>query len=109
MMTADADTEALELCLKTVLEGPEDRKGRHKQIGGMAEENRAEASQLCSYLLQKKALGLKPWDNLPCWGDDVGNAPTPRLVRRLRKHGISIYHPDPLRALQEIGAGNGYA
>ena len=101
------DDEALQLCIDTVLAGPDEK--RHRQIRAKMEEDPSDAAELCCYILQMKALDLPPWVSPPCWGEDEGNSPTARLVRRLRKHSISIYVPDPLRALAEAGAGNGLA
>ena len=102
------DDEALELCLRTALESPEDIKGRHKQIQAYIDEgDREGGAQLSCYILQRRALKLPPWEPVPCYGHDKGNGPGARLVRRLRRHGISIFHPNPLRALREVGAGTG--
>ena len=104
MMT---DAEALELAIETVLNTPEDVKGRHDQIRSMIAEDRDHAGKFCSYHLQYSNLGLKPWELAPCNRDGSTNGPADRLYRRMLKAGISQYHPDPLKALQEAGAGNG--
>jgi hypothetical protein len=92
----EEDEEALELCIAAVLAGPD--QARRRQIEKMLMDgDREEVGHLCAYIMQTRNLSLRPWEAPPCWGDTAGNAG--RLVRRLRAAGVSIYHPDPLEAL----------
>jgi hypothetical protein len=48
------------------------------------------------------ALRLRPWETPPCWYvnykfDDDENV----LVKRMKAAGISLWHSDPMKALQE--------
>lgn len=67
-------------------------------------------------------LNLKPWQRPPCWivteaeadavlakgprlshvsGEDIGDHRPARLLRRMLRHGVSVFHPDPVRAIKE--------
>ena len=119
------DEEALELCLKQVLDGA-DGASRTEQVRGMLDgdgphlppQPRRAVAEFCSYVRQSETLNLKPWEAAPCqradgishrFGDRIveGDASAARLARKLRKASISPYHPDPLRALAEAGSGTG--
>jgi hypothetical protein len=98
------DDEALKLCLDTLLANP-DKEGREKQLRDyLAEGNQADAAKLACSVLQRKALGVPPWVTVPSDGILEDDDPkTVRLIRHMQKQ-ISLYHPDPLRALREAGA-----
>jgi hypothetical protein len=101
------DEECLEYAIDLALKTPEDVRGRHDQIHTMLAEDRDDAALFCVFHMQCDKLGLRPWELPPMDCDGTDNGPMGRLVRRLEKHGISKYHPDPLAALKAVGAGNG--
>ena len=71
-----------------------------------------EAARYCASFAQRMTLRLKPWDCWPCeTADKVSNPPRyaqrpqeVELRQRMIRLGISIFEPDPLRALAEAEA-----
>jgi len=94
------DREALELALKTVLEG--DEPGRPDQVRWMIEEEGWEyAAKFCSSLLQRQRLQLKPWDQPPCRSKPDSDSEAGRLLAQMLAAGISRYDPDPIQVLND--------
>jgi len=106
------DREALELCITIVERNHAQRfedvcAGIPNPRGGWFappktwEEKAITACHWCQY----DALNLYPWQSAPhsprpdggCWEDDRSK----KLHDRMVAAGVSIYHPDPLRALEE--------
>ena len=88
--------------------------GRRRQINQMRrtdpfEEIGTFAVQHC----QSRNLGLKPWENLPLWIDDLaaalcepfddqtGTREAAELFKKMLAAGLSKYEPDPLAAIGE--------
>jgi hypothetical protein len=79
-------------------------------------ESWLEMAERCASRMQSRNLRLKPWEEPPCHIDDelIENGAPPNnenpvhvlagavaLARRMRDAGISLWHPDPLKALRE--------
>jgi hypothetical protein len=96
------DRAALELALRQTLE--EKDRGRVEQVQSMLEgRTRLEVMKFCSFHRQTAALHLKPWELPPCLGDYNATGRDEqayRLLKRMRKAGVSRWHPDPLRAVE---------
>jgi hypothetical protein len=77
---------------------------------GRREQNRDwfDAAKSASYACQRRALGLKPWQSPPCYGDahpgHDGHADAAVLLKRLLDNNLSRWEPDPIGALQAIEA-----
>jgi hypothetical protein len=115
-MTTDKDREALELAMQVVMRDP--RRAEH--IKGKLEgshpnprggffcppEPWQKVAEFAASLCQSKALGLRPWENPPCHAhvDPMGGDGSVKLLAKMEKAGISRWHPDPLRALEEANA-----
>jgi hypothetical protein len=62
--------------------------------------------EFAAFSLQCDNLKLTPWQEPPMHLSD-GSDPGPddhdayKIMKRMQKAGVSIYHPDPLRALAE--------
>jgi hypothetical protein len=97
------DRAALKLALEQTL--AEKDQARVAQVRRMLEgRTRLEVSQFCSFHRQIDALGLHPWELPPCLGDmENPNGRDERawtLLQRMRKAGISRWHPNPLAACE---------
>jgi len=99
-----ADIAALELAVKLTLE--EKDRGRVEQVRDMlADPTRSwfETASFCSYHRQAEALHLPVWEHTPSWVTDPDDYPespkAAQLARRMIAAGVSLYDPDPLRAL----------
>jgi hypothetical protein len=100
------DREALQRALRTLK--TKDPSRRH-QLEGDWEE----AATFAAYCLQCDNLHLKPWQPPPCWADEdrprddhpsAGKVAAWELHRRLVAAGLSMYEPDPVRALEAVAA-----
>ena len=105
------DREALTLALKLAREQP----GRARQLDRMLErEDRFEVATFAAECCQERALRLKPWQPAPCRtragdleappGDLFGHREAAELLQRMLALGMSRWHPDPLRAIEEATA-----
>jgi hypothetical protein len=97
------DRAALELALEETL--AEKDQSRVEQVRSMLKgRTRLEVSQFCSFHRQIDALGLRPWELPPCLGDMEGPAGRDeqawQLLERMRRAGISRWHPSPLSAVE---------
>jgi hypothetical protein len=80
--------------------------GRRDQIARMlAEDDWFEAATFAAYSCQRRALGLRPWQDPPCYGDssnDGRNAEAAALLQRLLDAGLSRWEADPAGALAAL-------
>jgi hypothetical protein len=65
-----------------------------------------EAGKFASYCCQFTNLSLKPWETPVCCAEPDGDDPASLLLRRLRRVGVSRWHPHPLQALSAAAAPN---
>jgi hypothetical protein len=99
------DRAALELALQQTL--AEKDQSRVEQVRSMLEDrDRLDVMQFCSFHRQIEALKLRPWELPPCLGDYDGSPggrdeQALRLLKRMRKAGVSRWHPDPMSALEK--------
>src|SRR5215472_14367283 len=95
------DREALELCLKMVLESKAE-PGRPDQVRAFLREDGWEvAAKFCSSLLQRRNLQMRPWDpRPPCRSEPDDGTEPGRLLARMLAAGVSRFDPDPLAALE---------
>jgi hypothetical protein len=65
-----------------------------------------EVAKFAASICQSDALNLAPWEHPPCNAhvDTFGNDGSLRLLAKMEAAGISQWHPDPMRALEEAGA-----
>jgi hypothetical protein len=116
MTLTQADIEALQNCIDRVLnEEPEFAPGIAATLKGEGFCRGWKSTAIfCSMHLQRKSMALKPWVMAPAEsaGDDhqfPGESPEivaarRRLLRDMRKHGISQYVADPIAALSKVSA-----
>jgi hypothetical protein len=99
----EADVEALQRALHMTLNEWDD-PARIRQVREMlTERSWFTVAEFCSYHQQNKNLQTKPWESPPCW---IGTGATiePEYLeigRRLQQAGLSLFEPDPLRALED--------
>jgi hypothetical protein len=88
-------------------------KAREPDCKHQLKGNWEEAARFASYCLQIDSLDLRPWEPPPMeMGDDKPRDESPvsgrvapwALRRRLIKAGLSVYEPDPIRALETVAA-----
>ena len=120
----EADRAALQLALDLTLANDPEDEGRVEQVQSMlADRTWHDVASFCSYHQQMERLNLHPWQMPPAWiitdamadeilakgpvlsatgsGEDIGNASIARLTKRMLQWGVSVFHPDPLRAVAE--------
>jgi hypothetical protein len=68
----------------------------------LKDEGFSAAGRFASCYVQDERLQLKPWQTPPCdiWG--YGQSDAIELRDRLLAAGLSIYEPDPVKALAEV-------
>ena len=110
------DRDALILAIEQTLR--EKDLARVEQVRHMLDDPHRpwfETASFCSYHRQCRALNLAPWEEPPVHLADHLDDPyrgglrgplqvSPeglKLTRRMLAAGISVYHPDPLKALEE--------
>ena len=118
---ASRDREALQLAIDVVLSNPEDPQyeGLRNRLGHVDDEADSkekdrlwrEAAEFASYGYQYDILGLNPSQDPVCVLDDYEqiiqagpshrNYQGARIRRKLINYGISVWHPDPVRAIEE--------
>jgi hypothetical protein len=96
------DREALQLAMVQARQGPD---ARGAQLDKMLERRPWEfVAGFASFHCQMQRLHLRPWDAPPCCtsidDDDPDNAPAVQLLKRMRKAGVSRWHPSPLEAVE---------
>jgi hypothetical protein len=115
-MTNKADRAELSHCIEVACLEP-GRAGQIKEK--LQDESWEDVAIFCAELCQERALHLKPWENPPCVIEDPddpderlepdkpgpasdGRRQAAALLKRMLAAGVSRYHPDPLRALEEV-------
>ena len=79
--------------------------GRRRQIAQkLREDGWLEAASFASYCHQVDALGLKPWQSPPCYGECGRDPDAADLLRKLLNAGLSRWEPDPRAALAAVEA-----
>ena len=100
---SDIDRDALERALEKAKADEPDRIERKLERKGWIE-----AATSAAYGCQRRALGLKPWQSPPMYGDahpdHNGHTDAAVLLKRLLDAGLSRYEPDPIGALAAIEA-----
>ena len=96
----DRDRAALELALKCYRA----QSAAHAQEidEKLAKRSRVDVAMFAAYSCQLASLRLKPWEQPPCHvsPDDSGDdATAAKLLRKMLRHGVSKYHPDPVAAI----------
>jgi hypothetical protein len=115
-----ADREALTRSL--MLARREDVITREQIDTALIEKGYASAAKYGCYCRQDRALQLKPWETPICWirtaeadldalikslpkgPDQCGYRRAALLLRRLLRHGLSRFEPDPLNAIERAEA-----
>lgn len=99
------DREALDRALETTLAEPD--QGRVDQVRStLAEDGWFSAASFCSYHQQCESLDLGSWLTPPCHADksDIqihrGDDKALQLLKRMLRHGVSLYDPTPLASLE---------
>jgi hypothetical protein len=96
----DHDTAALELAMDGAR-----ALGRGKQLDKMLETRSWQrVAKFAAYCCQRKALHLAPHETPPCHVERLDKVePQERkpaeLQRRMLRHGVSGWHPDPMAAI----------
>jgi hypothetical protein len=107
-----SDEEAWRLAIEMYrARGPRDAEHIDAKL---TREGCKEAGKFASFSAQCRMLRLPPWATVPCYllddvdavlagGDDGirGNYNAAVLLKRMERHGISRWHPDPIAALRE--------
>jgi hypothetical protein len=90
---------ALERAIVIVMQHP----GRARELAGLMQQRGWRvAAKIAAFDCQCRALDLAPWQMPPCAGRARHDkSPAGRLLRRMIKRGISRWHPDPLRAIEQ--------
>jgi hypothetical protein len=83
--------------------------GRAKQLRSILREDDGgrHACMLSVFHQQCKNLQLPPWETPPCYIGTPGVSIDPEILEignRLKRCGLSLYEPDPLRALKKAEA-----
>jgi hypothetical protein len=93
------DRAALELALQETL--TEKDQGRVEQVRSMLRDRPwFEVARFAAAHRQCLALNLQPWELPPVWVG-VGEDPAAdRLWKRMRRAGVSKYHPSPIAACE---------
>jgi hypothetical protein len=118
------DRVALELSVDLTLADVPPDPGRPEQIQNFLQGRPwLDVALFCSYHQQMTRLSLHPGQSPPCWietaaaaevilavgpspasdgsSEDVSNCGSARLLKLMIEHGVSPYHPNPLRAIAE--------
>jgi hypothetical protein len=97
------DREALDRCVALTLAEPD--KGRVEQVRSMlADRDWLDVAQFCSYHRQIASLKLLPWEDPPCVAGTGRDDKAARLAGQLLTAGLSVFEPDPARALKAVKA-----
>jgi hypothetical protein len=98
---------AIEICRR------KDPAAREQIEHKLATELWRGAAEFAAYSCQCDALHLQPWQDPPCWVDDLvgainagndgilGDYAAAKLLRQLLDRGLSRYEPDPVNALKQ--------
>jgi hypothetical protein len=125
----EADIAALQLALDLTLADDPPDSGRVEQITDMLTDPEylygniwRDVADLAVYHQQMERLHMLPWQGPPCWiiteaeadailvkgpvlsvtgnGEDIGDCKCARLLKRMLRHDVSPYHPDPVKAIR---------
>jgi hypothetical protein len=95
------DRDALERALEKAKADEPERIERKLERKGWLE-----VAASAAYVCQRRALGLKPWQSPPMYGDAYpghdGHAAAAVLLKRLIAAGLSRFEPGPIGALAKI-------
>lgn len=101
-----SDIAALELAIEKFTARP----GRARQVAGKAEQGDSwrEIAELAAYSEQMDSLKLFIGAAPPCWQcanaqpetDDEDDVRAFQILQEMRQHGVSDYHPDPIKAIE---------
>jgi len=106
------DIAALTLAIEYTRRDP----SRNEQLDSMLQDGSwIEVAEFASYHCQMETLRLDPADSPPCWINDpdatlagknddawcYGAHEAARLVKKMQALGISKYHPDPIKAIEQ--------
>jgi hypothetical protein len=123
---SEADLAALTLAVDLTLADDPPDPGRVEQVESKLRGEHGntwlETAEFCSYHQQMERLGLAPWQQPPCWiidreeadrilevgpvpamdgsGGDVSDCKCARLTKRMLQLGVSVFHPNPLAAIE---------
>jgi hypothetical protein len=97
------DAEALRLAMQMACAEDADRA---EQIAEMLQEQPwREVAEFAACVAQSRSLHLKPWQWPPAWGPDQRDDPQGgKLLDEMLRLGVSQWHPDPMRAIEEARA-----
>ena len=110
----ESDKIALELAM---VRASELEPGRGEQLDSkLAEEGWEATARFAAVCCQSRTLNLQPWEMSPAQIDDpydridlflrdpfgyAGYFVAARLLRQMLQVGVSKWHPDPIRAIEE--------
>jgi hypothetical protein len=100
----DRDRAALELALKCCKARGAAHAQRIDEL--LAERSRVDVALSASYSCQMASLRLKPWEMAPCDAEAGDGSAAAKLQRRMRRHGVSKYHPSPMDAIDRAQAAD---
>ena len=95
------DRDALERALALARR---EAKGGASRSCAWCEDGWFKAAHFAAYSRQIDALGLKPWQSPPVYGDIPGDTAAAALLQRLLDAGLSRYEPSPIEALRALEA-----
>ena len=98
MTLLERDHKALQACLDQVLADTSDPASIEQVTHFLERDGWFRTADFCCYHVQRRALGLKPWEVPPGSGPNTPEGQ--RLLAQMLRAGISKYHPDPLGALR---------
>jgi hypothetical protein len=94
------DRAALKLAMTMARKDP----AKARQLDDkLKDEPWEDVAEFASYSMQCRSLRLKPWETPPLFADaEFENSPGAlALLQRMLRAGVSRFHPDPMRALEE--------
>src|SRR5262245_44578858 len=112
------DRAALELAMQHARRDPDVAAQLDSKLRGMKlEDGRRwacppepwrEVAEFAAWHCQIESLSLMPWELPPCASDGVGDEKHAKLYRQLTTAGVSVFHPDPVAALEAAAEGSGH-
>ncbi|WP_409191035.1 hypothetical protein [Bradyrhizobium sp. RDM4] len=107
----DIDRAAFDLAIEVARKDPDQRRRFDAMVG--AGDDYAEIGRAAAYHCQIESLGLMPWMSPPCYptmsaldqpyGDAGAKREIAELVLRMRRCGVSRWHPNPVNACEAAG------
>ena len=98
MNLLEHDHRALQACVDHVLGDTSDPASIEQVTHFLERDGWFRTADFCCYHVQRRALGLKPWEVPPGSGPNTPEGQ--RLLDQMLKAGVSRYDPDPLGALR---------